>query len=352
MNSRERWRALRRRQSVDRAPCDIWATPEVFELLGQRLGCGDKWQVIDKLEIDAPYEIETPYVGPELPPDTNYWGVRLRTVPYGAGTYDEAVNHPLAACTTVEEFAQHPWPRAEWFDYSTVAQQVARHGQRPLRAVVVEPFLWYCQLRGMEQAMMDLALAPELVEYAFDRIFAWGAERLRRIWDASGGQIDITVPAEDLGAQTGPLFSVAHFRRYHYPRFQRYIGGAKQLSDMAIFYHTDGASRPFIPDLIDVGVEILNPIQWRCPGMEREALKRDFGDRLIFHGGVENQEILPFGTPADVRAEVTRCYETLGQGGGYICASCHNLQPITPMDNILAMYDTIHELSVDPRFRP
>ena len=110
-----------------------------------------------------------------------------------------------------------------------------------------------------------------------------------------------------------------------------------------VFYHTDGDVQSVIPDLINVtGIELLNPIQWRCPSMEREGLVRDFGDKIIFHGAMDNQQTLPFGTVEDVRAEVLENVRIFS-GARWICAPCHNLQPITPTENIVAMYETIHE---------
>jgi uroporphyrinogen decarboxylase len=110
-----------------------------------------------------------------------------------------------------------------------------------------------------------------------------------------------------------------------------------------VFYHTDGAARKAVPELIETtGIEILNPIQWRCPGMERESLVRDFGRRVIFHGAMDNQQTLPFGTPSDVRQEVLDNIRIFS-GARWICAPCHNLQPNTPTANIVAMYETIHE---------
>ncbi|MBI4551367.1 MAG: uroporphyrinogen-III decarboxylase-like protein, partial [Candidatus Latescibacteria bacterium] len=102
----------------------------------------------------------------------------------------------------------------------------------------------------------------------------------------------------------------------------------------------DGSIRAFLPDLVEMGIDILNPVQWTCPGMDRVELKQEFGDRLCFHGAVDNQRILPFGTPEDVRAEVRRCIDALASDRtGYILAPCHNIQPVTSLDNILAMYD-------------
>jgi uroporphyrinogen decarboxylase len=107
-----------------------------------------------------------------------------------------------------------------------------------------------------------------------------------------------------------------------------------------VMHHDDGSCRQFIPLLVEMGIDVLNPVQWRCPGMDMNELKAEFGRRLCFHGAVENQEILPFGTPDEVRAEVRHCMDALASDGtGYILAPCHNLQGITPVENVVAMYD-------------
>ncbi len=109
-----------------------------------------------------------------------------------------------------------------------------------------------------------------------------------------------------------------------------------------VFHHNDGGIRRIIPDMIEAGIDVLNPIQWRCGGMEREGLKRDFGGRLVFHGGVDNQRTLPFGSVDDVRREVEDNLRILGEGGGYILAPCHNIQAVSPPENIVALYETGH----------
>lgn len=110
-----------------------------------------------------------------------------------------------------------------------------------------------------------------------------------------------------------------------------------------VFHHSDGAIRKIIPDMIDAGIDILNPIQWRCKGMEREVLKRDFGDKVIFHGGMDNQYTLAYGSVEEVRQEVLDNLRILGEGGGYILAPCHNIQAVSPPENIVAMYETCYE---------
>ena len=349
MNSRERWRAVLKRDAVDRVPCDLWATQEVCQMLCKELSCNDWWQVVDKLQIDTPYEAKPRYIGPKLSADCDIWGVKFRSIDYGTGHYNEPAFHPLAETETADDIKNYRWPSTDWFDYSQIREDIEKNSHRPIRAGYVEPFLVYSYMRGLEQAMIDMVENPELIECAFDCIFDFATEDFERILDVAKGQIDITVPSEDLGSQTGPLFSLEHFRRFHKPRFKKYIRLAHQAGAF-VFYHSDGACRDFIPELIEIGIDILNPIQWRCPGMERAALKKDFGEYLVFHGGVDNQQILPFGRPEDVLNEVIKCFDTLGVGGGYICAPCHNIQSNTPVENILQMYETIKEISSDSKY--
>jgi uroporphyrinogen decarboxylase len=264
-------------------------------------------------------------------------------VGYGAGSYNEATGHPLAFATTVADIDRHPWPEPDYFDYKGIVNLLKGHEHRPIRTGWVEPFYFYARMRGLEQAMMDLLVAPDMVECAFDHIFYFGYCRLQRILEQLGS-VDIVLPSEDLGSQQGPLFSLNCFRRFHKPRFKKYIELAKQ-ADAYVFFHTDGACSEFLDDLIEIGVDILNPIQYRCPGMDRDNLKAKYGSRLVFHGGVENQQVLPFGTVEDVRNEVRDCFRLLGAGGGYICAPCHAIQPVSPVENILAMYHEINEIA-------
>jgi uroporphyrinogen decarboxylase len=134
------------------------------------------------------------------------------------------------------------------------------------------------------------------------------------------------------------MYSPAHIRRFLFPGMKRMVELTRQ-NGSHVFHHSDGSIRQILPDLIELGIQVLNPIQWRCKGMEREGLKRDFGDQLIFHGGVDNQLTIPFGTPADVRKEVEENIRILGAGGGYILAPCHNIQDNTPAENIIALYE-------------
>jgi uroporphyrinogen decarboxylase len=343
MNSRERYLAAIEHKSVDRVPTDIWATGEVWRTLIDHFGSRET--AIEQLHIDGTAGVGPKYVGPTLPavPEgqtINYWGMRFKRTDYGAGTYDEQCHHPLADARSIDDLEAYRWPRAEWFDCSLMRGEAA--GKRPRQAVAcgyMAPFYHHNLLRGLEQSLMDPFEDPPFTDHLLGRITDFFIEHHRRMFQAGEGLIDITQVTDDFGTQTGPMISLETFRRFYRPHIQRCIDLARQFG-IHVMHHDDGSIRTFLPDLVEMGIEILNPVQWRCPGMELEGLKRDFGGKLCFHGGIDNQQTLPQGTPDEVRAEVRMVIDALGADGtGYILAPCHNLQPVTPLANILAMYD-------------
>ena len=340
MTPRERWMATLARQKPDRVPMDYWSTPEVDQMLLRHFRCNDLWQVMRQLHIDRPVDIVPDYVGPERAPGANEFGIVYRKVDYGTGLYDEAVSHPLAKFQTIPEIkANYVWPHPDWYDYRGLGRFVASKEEFPWEGPISEPFYLYKDLRGGEQAFVDLAENPEFVDYCLEKIFEHEYQRILRTLEALPGNITYVFVAEDLGSQDDLMYSLRHIREFFLPRMKRMMklvheGGARVMT------HSDGAIRRVIPDLIAIGMDVLNPIQWRCAGMDREGLKRDFGDKIILHGGVDNQQTLPFGSVEDVRQEVRDNLRILGAGGGYILAPCHNIQGITPLENILAMYET------------
>ena len=345
MTSRERWLALFAGEKPDRIPTDYWATDEVTERLQRELRCPTKEDLYLRLNIDAIVSIEAPRTVEHHPDDqsADIWGLRRTPVSYGGGIYDEFANHPLASVTSVEEVHAYRWPRPEeraYRQFASMLREAPPH--RILRVGDFEPFLLYCAMRGMEQALMDLLLEPDIARAALDHIFEYYYALNERMFEAGRGRIDMTYIAEDLGGQTALLFSVDQIRQFILPN-QKKMADLARSYGLHIFYHTDGAVRDILPDLINVtGIELLNPVQWRCSGMERENLVRDFGKRIIFHGAMDNQQTLPFGTVDDVRSEVLDNIRIFS-GSRWICAPCHNLQPVTPTANIAAMYETIHE---------
>lgn len=342
MTPRERWLAVLTRQTPDRVPMDYWATGEATAKLCKHLNC-DFDEVRRRLRLDTIFWVGGRYVGPPPKEGENIFGVRYRTVNYGTGTYSEVANAPLADYTSVEEIeANYRWPSPDDWDYSHLPETIKGHEHEPIRGGGSEPFLLYKILRGEEQAFMDLVENPEIVHYCLDKLFELAYQETLRIFETIPGQVMTTYVSEDVGAQTSLMYSPGQIREFLLPRMKRMMELTKQHGAF-VFHHTDGAVRQILPDLVETGIEILNPVQWRCEGMDREGLKRDFGDRLIFHGAMDNQYTLPFGTVEEVRQEVIDNYRILGEGGGYILAPCHNIQAVGPAENVVAMYEAGYE---------
>ena len=350
MTSRERILAAINHQPVDRIPTDIWATPEVWQKL--TLKYGSQTNARKQLRIDGIMDIRPDYIGPafaqEFPPDAGadfrvlygIWGAGLRWVGHGTGRYLEQTNIPLEHVQTVDDLAKINWPNADWFDYQGMRAEAERlHPDHVVMSGYMAPVYIHNLLRGMEMSLMDPLAEPELTHLLMEKVCNFMYDYHRRIFEACEGVLDLSQVTDDLGSQAGPMISLDLYREFYAPHHKRFM---KLCHDLVIkfFHHHDGSMREFLPDLIESGIDILNPVQWTCPGMELEGLKKDFGRKICFHGGIENQNILPFGTPDEVRAEVRHCIDALtSDKTGYILAPCHNLQSMTPVENIVAMYD-------------
>lgn len=343
MNARERMLAAINHEPVDRVPTDIWATAEAWAKLRAHFGEGA--DVAALLHIDGMAWVGAAYAGPPLPAlpegeSADYWGIRRTRVAHPGGTYDEQSHYPLAAAASIDDLNRYPWPRADWFDYSGMRERAAQ--ARRTKAVhcgYMAPFYFHNQLRGLEQSLTDPLLEPAFTHELLRRMGDFFYEHHRRMFEACEGLIDVAQVTDDLGSQTGPMIGMDVYREFYAPHHKRFIDLCHEFG-IRVMHHDDGSCRLFLPMLVEMGIDILNPVQWACPGMDMRELKREFGARLCFHGGVENQRILPFGSPEDVRAEVRHCIDELGgDGTGYILAPCHNIQGNTPVENILAMYD-------------
>jgi len=283
-----------------------------------------------------------PYVGPALPAGTDMWGVHRKPVSYGADCYHEIDVYPLAGARTVADIAAHAWPTPDLFDYAALPGLVARwqaDGEYCLMLSNGNIFetTWY--MRGFEQSFMDLVMEPELFHAIAKRVTDFFCEHFRRALSAVPGAIDLVFTADDIGGQNGLLMSLAmweeHLKPYH-ARLNEVIHehGAR------VIYHSDGAVAEAAPGLLEMGIDVLQALQFDAAGMDPADLKGRFGDRLCFEGGVSVQHTLPFGTAEDVADEVRRRIDILGAGGGYILGPSHAIQAGTPPENIVALLDT------------
>ena len=343
MNSRERMLAAMDRQPVDRVPTDIWATAEVWSKLRAHFGADT--DIRAELHIDGIASVAPRYVGPEMPAQPegesiDFWGMRRRLTAHEGGAYNEQIHWPLAAARSVDDLDAYIWPQTDWFDYSHMrAEAEAARQHQAVQCGYMAPFYYHNLLRGLEQSLVDPLIAPDFTHALLDRLCGFFETHHRRMFETCGDLIDVAQVTDDLGSQHGPLISMELYRDFYARWHGRFIDLCHEF-DIRVLHHDDGSCRLFLPLLIDMGIDVLNPIQWVCPGMDMVELKAEFGDRIAFHGGMENQRILPFGTPEQVRAEVRHCIDSLmSDGTGFILAPCHNLQVVTPVENIIAMYD-------------
>lgn len=352
MTPRERILAILDRRPVDRLPVDIWHTDEIRRLLLAHYQATDDLDLYRRMGIDKIVWVFPIYRTLDGDEDTgslhfgdagrSMWGTPLKKIQAGQAEYHEFGAPPLTGHDTPESLDRYPlWPDPDRFDYQAMtglAKQAAPH------FAVIGPwvsfFEIYCQMRGLETALEDVLVNPPLVEAALDRIEACQTAMMTRFLAQARPWLDMVFVSDDMGCQTSLLLSPELWDRYFKARMRRWCELIHGFG-LRVFYHSDGVIEPLIGRLIDTGINILNPIQHACPGMSTAALKRNYGRHLIFHGGIDNQQTLPFGTPDDVHRETRHCMETLGTGNeGYIVCSCHNIQPGTPIENIQAMVRT------------
>jgi uroporphyrinogen decarboxylase len=347
MTSSERIMGTLNRTQIDRLPADLWATPEVMQSLKTHFRCETDDEVFTGLGVDKILWVMAPYQAPGANSElmtslTEAWEVERKEVNFGAGSYMEIAKYPLADITTVAEAEKFAWPDPDLFNYAALAPQCIANERWVRMLFFISLFELYCSIRPMDKALMDLYTDIDLAQYIIERIADVQLQYIEKSLQSAGDHIEVVYISDDMGMQDRQLIPTDKWEFY----FHRHMGNIVDLIHSygkLAFYHTDGSAPEIVDRLVDLGIDVLNPVQHRCPGMDRDRLAKLYGDRIVFHGGVENQQVLPLGTPADVRKEVMEDMRTLGKGGGYIVASCHMLQAGTPIDNILALYDTVLE---------
>lgn len=341
MTKKERFRAAICFQETDRLATDMWAVPEVIQKLKAYFGTSDEFDIYEHLGIDKVVALQPRFIGPR----ENVWGIQYRTIHFNGGSYEEPSFQPLAGYETIDEIeANYVWPSTDWYDYSVLEGQLKKYKDYPIEACYTALMYFYDQLRGTEQMMLDFAADEELAKYILNQIQTFSTAHMKKILDIVGDRAEYGQVTDDLGSQHGLLISPAMLHKYVE---EHYIEQATILKSygLKVFHHSDGAMTQALPWLMDIiGIDILNPLQWHLPGWDLKKIKADYGDRLCFHGGVDNQFALPFGTPDDVEKEVRTIVESLYvDKRGLVLAPCHNLQAITPVENIVRMYEVAKE---------
>lgn len=358
---RDRVMAALERREVDRIPIDYWANEEVTSRLLEHFGLVDKEALLQRLQVDLRYVMGPSYAGQQFrshPDGTteDHWGVGRkpmtvegtdRTGRAWLWTYQHAHRSPLESATTLKEIEQHPWPSADLWDYSGVKAEclaaratgcaVVNGGDRLDRTAQLKPAMY---IRGLEQFMVDLLQEPALAQCLLERVVNYYLQYNERVFKAAEGTVDIFFMGDDMGTQDSLWVSPRMYRKFFKENFRRFNDLAHRHG-IKTMYHTCGNVTKLIPDFIECGLDILQSLQ--PAAVDLAALKREYGKDLTFQGGMDIQQTLPRGTPAEVKAEVKHRAELLGPGGGYIFGTAHNLLPDVPTDNAVALFEAYLE---------
>ena len=263
--------------------------------------------------------------------------------------------HPLANATTLEEIERYPWP--DMNDPSRVAHvrdQAQRLRDADDYAIVATPWLLFPferahAMQGMDKFLINMMMAPDFAQALLRKITDLCKTLMGNFLAECGDLIDIIKIGDDLGTQNSLMISPKMYRQFLKPLHAEFISFIKARTQAKVFFHTDGDVFDLIPDFIEMGIDILNPIQTSAGRMSNLAeLKRRFGQNMVFCGAVDTHRVLPYGTPDDVRQELRRVMDVLGPGGGYMVASVHTIMNDVPAENILAMADAVEEFGKYP----
>jgi uroporphyrinogen-III decarboxylase len=354
MNHRERLLTALNHETPDRCPMQVSFTPEFAERLRADLqlkgttlhnphGGGNTYELERALHEDMLLTsvgwANSYYQEPET--YTDEWGIGWKSIfydtPFGTGRYTEMASHPLADERNIDRY-QPPDPnRADLYQETERVIREFKDEYWIVGVTVTTVFECAWALRGYAQLMTDMSLDPDLANYILEIPFRFHLAAARRLVELG---VDMIWIGDDVGAQNGMLISPRMWRSYLKPRMATFIAQLKELNpQVKVAYHSDGNIYPIIPELIEIGLDVLNPVQPAC--LDPVQLKRDFGDRLCFWGSIDEQFTLPFGKPASVQAEVLQRLQTLGRNGGLILGPTHHVQLDTPLENFWAMVNTI-----------
>jgi uroporphyrinogen decarboxylase len=377
LSHRQRVLDVLNHQEPDRVPFDCTFTIGAYRRLIAYLSLPfeeplrpNQWQelrpspaVVEALDLDICYlDLGRPSGAPIFTQGMDVfvdeWGLKYRRIEHaGAGQYYELFDPPLANATE-SDLDDYPWPDPAdpgWVD--GLAERARALCDDTDRAIVMElpvsVFETAYLMRGMEQFLVDMVLDPSFACALLDWTCAIAVGVAQAALGAAGRYVDIVKHLDDQGAQHAPLISPRMHRKMIHPRFKRLFHAIKESFAQSnpqgrLMTHTDGDIYPLIEDYIRAGIDILNPVQPNVAEMDHARLKREFGNRLAFHGGIDVQGTMPFGTPGDVAAEVRQRLRDLAPGGGYILAPSHNLQADVPPENVVALRDAVHEYGEYP----
>ena len=344
MTSRERVFTALEHKTPDRCPVDFWAESTTLQTLFKYFGVSSEEALLDIFDVDlqfvGPRSLGKPSV--TLPDGgfENPDGSRYRFVKNDSCAYAECVYRPLEDMETVDEVRTYDkWPDADAFDWDHFAEDIGkRHEKRVIKLFTGGLFERAWGLRGQENFLTDMILSPDIPHYIMGKLTDYFIDYVRHAMDAAGDLIDIVYTYDDIATQKSLIMSHEMLEEFVYP-YHRKLNAVIRHYGKRVLYHSCGAVFPEIPSLMSHPIDILNPLQPLAAGMDLQKIKDTYGSVLSFHGGIDIQELLPHGSPEEVKNAVRRAISILGKDGGYIMTAAHNIQNDTPVENIIAMYD-------------
>jgi uroporphyrinogen decarboxylase len=343
MTSKERVLRNYRFQTVDRFSIDFCAESKVYARLRDYFGVPDDLALMEKLHVDFRYP-KPKWIGFPLIDEqgrtTDYFGIPRG----GEGDFGYALDHPLAHVQTVAEVeAYAKWPTPDMWDYDQYAEDCAQFEQY---AVLGGAWGWFfeaaCELVGMDRFFLLIADKPEVAHAILQRIVRFMERTSEIMFEKAGRYIDICFTGDDYGFQNGPMMSPRMFAEFVRPYLQR-IYDVGRRNGKLVMHHSCGSVARWIPTFLEMGLNILEPVQVRAAGMDVRELASNYGGKLCFHGSIDTQQTLPFGTPEDVRRQVRERVATFKPYGGFTIAPSQHLMTDIPIENIVAMYETAYE---------
>ena len=338
MNSRDRVLAALNLQTPDRVPRNFWAEPPAWNRLFQYAGHQDRERLLVDLKIDI-RSLEIPGQ-PEKALGNgyfqNFWGERYVYQPTPWGPMREDIAGALSEAKTFDELVNFPWSSPDEFDYFGLPEQCRRWNDYALLYGFADIWERPALVRGLQNMFVDMIDRPDWVHFLSRKFTDFYKEDYVRAAEITKGRIDLFLLISDLGSQRGPLISRKMFTEFVAPYIREMCCLIHSLGAKVLF-HSCGNIYPLISDLIELGVDVLDPIQ-PVGEMIPEVLKTEFGNRICFHGGIDMQHLLPQGTPEQVSLNARYYEEILGKNGGYILAPSHLFQPDVPPENVFAVY--------------
>jgi uroporphyrinogen decarboxylase len=333
----------------DFTPCDYFATPEIHDALLDHFDVATDNELRDRLGTDIRY-VNPVYMGPTLRSfddgsTRDEWGVRRRPMPNEYGEYAEPIDTPYAEFETVEDVDRFHWPSTDWYNYRAVKEACDVYPDKAIAigGFYVQDFINRVAMgRGVEQVLIDIVSEDPVYLRLVEIRHRFYMEYIERSLQAAEGRIDLVLCGDDFGSQRGPLISPRSFDRIFAPLKREFFEMVHSFG-AKVTHHCCGSCRMLIPQFVDCGMDALQAIQPRAEGMNPYELKSEFSGKITLHGAVDVQGWLQQAERPAIRTEIHRLIDEVGKGGGYILAPCHNIQPDTPLDNALAMYDAVAE---------